>query len=116
MSNNFIQMVKEFMVASDQRVGPNLADLYDNLIEEEFYELRECRFATPGDLKELCDLIWVCIGYGIASGYDLEGAFREVYRSNMTKVDPSTGKVIKREDGKVIKPPSYQPANMEPYV
>lgn len=114
---SFVEQVKEFMVACGQSVdeyNPDQVELYDKLIHEEFFELQECRFETPNDLKELCDLIWVAVGYGLSSNYDLEVAFNEVYRSNMSKL--VDGQCVKDESGKVQKGPNYSPANMEPYV
>jgi hypothetical protein len=37
-------------------------------------------------------------------GYDICGAWDEVVRTNMQKVDSTTGKVRRREDGKILKP------------
>ena len=45
-----------------------------------------------------------------------EPAWQEVMDSNMSKVDPETKKVIKREDGKVLKPASFKRPNLVPYV
>lgn len=43
---------------------------------------------------------------------DLDACFSEVHRSNMSKLGPD-GKPIYREDGKVLKGPTYTPANLE---
>ena len=109
-----IEQVKKFMEACGQLQFDNMQqaydmqDLYQDLIFEEYSEFRDegtyCN--NTNELKELCDLLWVLIGYSLAKGYDLAGAFDEVARSNMSKIDPDTGVVLKREDGKVKKPPS----------
>jgi predicted HAD superfamily Cof-like phosphohydrolase len=57
-------------------------------------------------------LIW----YANNLGHDLAGGYNEVYRSNMSKVDPVTGKCIKREDGKILKPDTYSPPNLIPFL
>jgi hypothetical protein len=36
--------------------------------------------------------------------------------SNFAKIDRETGKVRKREDGKVLKPLGWTAPNLEPYV
>jgi hypothetical protein len=36
--------------------------------------------------------------------------------TNFAKIDKKTGKVIKREDGKVLKPDGWTPPNLLPYV
>ncbi len=43
-------------------------------------------------------------------------AFETVHASNMTKVNPDTGKPDRREDGKILKGPNYQPADMTAVV
>ena len=53
-------------------------------------------------------MIWVIIGYMLSKGYDVEGAWDEGARSNLAKIDTVTGKVIKREDGKVLKPDGWK--------
>ena len=56
-------------------------------------------------------------GYrGTFVGADAEGAWREVRRSNLAKINPDTGKVNKREDGKVLKPEGWTPPNLKPYL
>jgi predicted HAD superfamily Cof-like phosphohydrolase len=50
-------------------------------------------------------------------GADGEAAWNEVLRSNLSKIDPETGKVIKREsDGKVLKPSFYIGPELEAFV
>lgn len=44
--------------------------------------------------------------------FDGQVAFNRVHESNMSKICPD-GKVSRREDGKVLKPDTYKPANME---
>lgn len=39
-------------------------------------------------------------------------AWDEVWSSNMTKLDPETGKAIHREDGKILKAPSFRPVDL----
>lgn len=48
--------------------------------------------------------------------FDFVGAYNEVARSNMSKVDSTSGKVLKREDGKVLKPETYSPPNLSPFI
>ena len=37
-------------------------------------------------------------------------------RSNFTKINPLTGKVNKRKDGKILKGPDYSPPDLGPFV
>jgi len=83
------------------------------LIEEEFDELKEAM--AGGDLaavaKEMADLLYVVYGTAVSYGIDMDPVFREVHRSNMSKVGG-----YKREDGKWVKPAMYSPARIEPIL
>ena len=67
-------------------------------------------------LDACMDLIWVTLGFCYMKGYDVDGAWAEVARSNLAKIDPTTGKVIKRADGKVLKPEGWTPPNLTPFI
>lgn len=108
----------EFMKACGQTVdkrNDEQTELYADLIDEEIEEFRVA-YNHSNDLKELMDCLVVLIGYGLSMGWDLDGAWEEVWRSNMSKIDPETGVVLKREDGKVLKPASYVPADVSKYI
>jgi predicted HAD superfamily Cof-like phosphohydrolase len=66
----------------------------------------------PEVAKELSDLNYVSYGTGVAFGIDLQRVHVEVQRSNMTKVGKD-GKVTKNEYGKVVKPHTYEPADID---
>lgn len=89
--------------------------MYCDLIREEFDELCDSTTVVD-DLDALIDIMVVTIGALHSLGVDAEGAWQEVMRSNMAKVDPATGKVRKREDGKILKPPGWQPPVLDPYI
>ena len=94
-----------------------------NLIVEEFKEFLEADtemvLMHPQDreacLKELADLVYVCAQYAENMDWDLEQALRRVHKSNMSKLGED-GKPIKREDGKVLKGPNYQPPDLSDLV
>ena len=120
MTNVFTDQAK-FMVASDQTVDKYNEEqylLYLRLIREEFNELQVAHADEDRveQLDALLDLIVVIVGAIHSAGFDGEGGWNEVIRSNMSKIDPETGKVIKREDGKVLKPASFSPPNLEPFL
>jgi predicted HAD superfamily Cof-like phosphohydrolase len=62
------------------------------------------------DLDEVLGLVTT-----YAQKYNFEGAFKEVHRSNMSKLG-TDGKPVKRLDGKVLKGPLYTPPNLAPFV
>jgi hypothetical protein len=47
---------------------------------------------------------------------DGEGGWKEVMGTNFAKVDKETGKVRKREDGKVLKPVGWRSPELESFV
>jgi len=87
--------------------------LRERLIHEEFEELKEAMAKDDlvGIAKEMADLLYVVFGTAVSYGIDMEPVFREVHRSNMTKVGG-----YKREDGKWVKPATYSPAAIEPIL
>ena len=120
MTNPFRDQEK-FMRACDQSVDnfdPGQYEMYLNLIEEEFKELQEAR-AMNNDVEELdalIDILVVTIGAIHSAGFDAEGAWKEVMSTNFAKIDKETGKVRKREDGKVLKPVGWVPPELAPFV
>ena len=110
--------VVKFIEACDQQKTEDNAILYAKLIDEEYEELREACFDDNNTerLDACMDLIWVILGYCHMKGFDVDGAWKEVARSNLSKIDPTTGKVIKREDGKVLKPEGWTPPSLEQFT
>lgn len=120
MTNVFRDQEK-FMRACDQSVDKFNEDqfsLYTKLIQEEVDEL----WAANADadrvecLDALIDILVVTVGAIHSMGADAEGAWKEVMRSNFSKIDRETGMVRKREDGKVLKPIGYSPPDLLPFV
>ena len=115
---NPFQDQARFMQASGQTVGTqNLSQyqMYCNLIREEFDELCASNNIVD-DLDALIDILVVTRGAVHSLGVDAEGAWQEVMRSNLAKIDPDTGLVRKREDGKVLKPEGWTPPKLDRYI
>jgi predicted HAD superfamily Cof-like phosphohydrolase len=110
--------VMMFQQACDQQPSENNASLYIKLIEEEYKEFVEaCNNADEVESLDACmDMIWVILGYCHMKQHNVAGAWDEVLRSNMAKVDPLTGKVRRREDGKILKPEGWKPPNLTKFV
>jgi predicted HAD superfamily Cof-like phosphohydrolase len=107
-----------FMRACDQtvtRFNPEQYELYKNLIAEEVKELSEAKTQVD-ELDALIDIIVVTIGAIHSMGANGEAAWREVMRTNFAKIDKETGKVRKREDGKVLKPAGWSPPVLAPFL
>ena len=120
MTNPFRDQEK-FMRASDQTVGELNAEqykLYLSLMDEEWKELKAALLMEDRveQLDALLDFIAVTIGAIHSGGFDGEGGWREVIGTNLAKIDKETGKVRKREDGKVLKPIGWVPPELAPFV
>ena len=112
---------EKFMRACDQKVDAYAISqykMYLNLIEEEHTELKEA--VKADDLTEqldaLIDILVVTIGAIHSAGFDGEGAWKEVMKTNFAKIDSETGKVRKREDGKVLKPVGWKAPELAQFV
>lgn len=120
MMNPFRDQEK-FMRACDQSVGQFNEDqfnLYTKLIQEEVDELWTANADADRVecLDALIDILVVTIGAIHSMGADGEGAWKEVMTTNFAKIDRETGKVRKREDGKVLKPIGWVPPELAPFV
>lgn len=120
MTNPFRDQEK-FMKACDQSVeayNESQYEMYLGLIVEETQELSTAIQAQDKkeQLDALIDILVVTIGAIHSMGADAEGAWKEVMKTNFAKIDKETGKVRKREDGKVLKPVGWVPPNIEPFL
>ena len=121
MDGTNFELVGDFMESMEQevRIVPSfpedhIQNLRKDLIEEELDELNLA--IDNQDLVEvadaLTDLLYVVYGAGHAFGIDLDECFKEVHRSNLSKLGEDF-KPIKREDGKVLKPNTYSPPDLK---
>lgn len=119
--NDLLKDVQLFMEAAGQTVGEHneeQAKLYEKLITEEYIEFRDA-ISDQDKVEQLdaCfDLIWVTIGYMHSMGWNCKLAWKEGADSNFSKIDYKTGKVLKRADGKVLKPADWMPPNFRKFV
>jgi NTP pyrophosphatase (non-canonical NTP hydrolase) len=89
--------------------------IYRKCISEEFNELLDEDSNTHEDFKELCDLIWVCVQYANACGYDIEAGMNELIKEYSSKLWDDEGNFCAtyREDGKLLKGSHFKKANFE---
>jgi predicted HAD superfamily Cof-like phosphohydrolase len=92
--------------------------MYVKLIDEEHQELLEATLSDDRveQLDALIDILVVTIGAIHSGGFDAEGAWKEVMNTNFAKIDKETGKVRKREDGKVLKPLGWKAPQLAQYL
>lgn len=120
--------VKEFHTTFECGVDDQLVDkdvcMRIDLISEEFLEARDAMLqlafrlshGLPDGLiqeavaevrKELTDLLYVVYGTQVKFGWDGDLDFTKVHANNMSKVGPD-GQVMRREDGKILKPEGFK--------
>lgn len=118
---NLVSDVKVFMEAVGQTTKENnikQSELYKTLIEEEYKEWQEAN-DDNNDVERLdaCfDMIWVIIGYMLSRGWEPNKAWNEGALSNLSKIDRVTKKVLKREDGKILKPEGWKPPDFSKFI
>lgn len=113
-----------FLRAVGQNIPPFNADeskqsrLYAKLIAEEYAEFCEAIIDNDDTEKaDACfDMIWVIIGYMRSRGWDCNAIWDEGAKSNLSKIDPTTGLVRRREDGKILKPEGWKPPDFSKFV
>lgn len=119
LSNQAIEFRRAYNIRNDL----NSRKMQKDLIVEEFKEFIESDYkmammdivSRADCLKELADLVYVCAQYAENMDWDLEQALRRVHESNMSKLG-ADGNPIRRDDGKVMKGPNYQPPNLTDLV
>ena len=89
MSNMYFD-VATFIGACDQETNETNRNLYQRLIVEEFWEFMDAYKAGDKveELDACMDMIWVILGYCRMRGFDVNGAWNEVSRSNLDKINP----------------------------
>lgn len=107
----FHQVTDTPVVDKPTTIPENRLTLRKKLIDDENKEVQEAldKNNLAMILQENLDLIYVAVGTLIEAGLGEAAVvgWQALQDSNMRKVDPSTGKVIKREDGKVLKPENW---------
>ncbi|WP_443063182.1 MazG nucleotide pyrophosphohydrolase domain-containing protein [Streptomyces sp. NBC_00483] len=132
MDHEPMRSVAEFRETFDGSAAaerPELAEHRRTLLTEEAREAAEALTDLASALragddpgtayralaKELADVLYVTYGAADALGIDLPAVFAEVHRSNMSKLD-ADGRVLRRDDGKVLKGPGYRPPVLDHVV
>lgn len=120
-----LEDVEKFLVAVGQVPPTEVTDretatssLYKRLIREEVEEFWEAEAASDDtEMLDACfDMIWVIVGYARSRGWDMQKAWVEGAASNLSKIDPETGLVRRREDGKILKPEGWAEPNFKQFV
>jgi predicted HAD superfamily Cof-like phosphohydrolase len=114
----FLKAVGQETPAFAQENVSDQAELYKKLIAEEYSEFIEAD-NNNDDVERIdaCfDMMWVIVGYMKSRGWDCENIWDEGAKSNLSKIDPVTGLVKRREDGKILKPEGWKPPDFAKFV
>jgi predicted HAD superfamily Cof-like phosphohydrolase len=110
---SYTSQVREFTLACNDDVtrtpklmSPEAVAFIREMVNDEMEELAEA--GTIVDQADaLVDAIYYICDCAVKHGMNLDQLFEIVHGANMTKV--VNGKVIRREDGKILKPEGWQP-------
>jgi predicted HAD superfamily Cof-like phosphohydrolase len=114
----FLKAVGQEIPKFPQSTVSDQAELYKKLIKEEVEEFWEAE-AVSDDVEQIdaCfDMMWVIVGYMKSRGWDCENIWDEGAKSNLSKIDPVTGLVKRREDGKILKPEGWKPPDFTKFI
>lgn len=102
---------------NNSKLYKDYAILYSKCIAEEFKEFLDEPVGTPNEMKELCDLIWVCVQYANACGYNLEAGMRELLKEYSSKFYDAHGNYNPtfRSDGKLLKGTGFKKADFNKF-
>jgi predicted HAD superfamily Cof-like phosphohydrolase len=86
-----------------------------NFIREELEELEvaDDQNDIVGVADALGDLLYVVYGAALVYGIDIDAVFREIHRSNMSKLGEDGKPIYRESDNKVMKGPNYFKPDLE---
>jgi len=89
-----VKATMTYMICNSKNIPKLTTESTDELIGEQADALIDCYYYSLNAMAK--------------KGVNLSKIFQVVHKANMAKRDPATGKFIKREDGKIIKPEGWQ--------
>ena len=117
--------VDAFMKAAGHGPDPKKVSLYLDLVREEIAELEQAmsdyhaaenlqdeQLAKADALDAICDSIWVLIGLARVMDLPVDQGWDAVTITNLRKVDPELGTVLRDDHGKIKQPPGWRPPDM----
>lgn len=110
--------IQDRLTLLDEEYGELMEELVDWTGDDggDFGGIRDPRYIDWEKVaKELTDILYIVHGAAVAWGIDLAEAMRIVHESNMSKIWPD-GRPRVRQDGKILKPPTYQVPDMSSTV
>lgn len=113
----FMEIGHPDKISNAPRIPPEeVEELCMELIKEERRELM--RAVVDEDLVGIADgitdHIWVLLAMACCYGIPIEKVWEEVAKTNMAKFPD--GVVLRRPDGKILKPPGWVPPNIKSII
>lgn len=121
--NEMLEMVAEFQTATDQTVNlePSLLKTKETILRYELMKEENEEYFEACQNKDLVetadalgDELYILLGTINSHGMQhiIGEAFTRIHENNMTKINPETGKVLRNEMGKIIKPKGFKPVDL----
>ena len=108
----YTKKVREFTIACTDELpdkpvlmSPESIAFIRQMVNDEMQELADA-VNIPEQADALLDAIYYICDTAVRHGFNLDKLFEIVHRANMSKV--INGKVIRRDDGKIMKPDGWQ--------
>lgn len=104
-----VPVVEKPQFPSDERVQLRVELVQEEVVRELFSAIERRDIVATAD--GIIDGVYVLVGMALEFGIPFDRVWNEVQRSNMEKVGPN-GEIYRRPDGKVTKPPGWNPPNI----
>lgn len=108
----YTTQVREFTKACNdslpnhpQKMTPEGVAFIRKMVNDEMDELEQAQTVTE-QADALVDAIYYICDFAVRNGVNLDPLFEIVHAANMQKV--VNGKVLRREDGKILKPAGWE--------
>ena len=112
---SYTKKVRQFTLACNDNISrkpvkmsKEAVNFVSRMVKDELQEL-ELADSIPEQADALVDAIYYICDCAVKHGVNLDRLFKIVHAANMKKV--VNGKVVKRKDGKILKPKSWVDPN-----
>lgn len=125
--NEMLEMVAEFQIATDQTVNlePSLLKTKEAILRYELMKEENEEYFQACQNKDLVETLDAVVDkmyilLGTINSHGLQNVFTEsfirVHINNLSKIDSETGKVLRNEMGKIIKPQGFKPVDLSDLI
>jgi|SRR5581483_9510219 len=122
MSPDRIRFVTRMIISELMELATTVTDDPVTFVQECIKTDLPRKYTGTSDIDKLAYQLDACVDIlyylgdsAARDGINLDPGFTEVHAANMNKIGPD-GKVIRREDGKIMKPPGWQEPDIHKVV